>query len=285
MREPIMLADYKHLLTSYRRYPNRYYCPACGGHNLTFSPEGKWMCWNDPTREHRIEIMMRLVPEFKRSEPRTQPVARISIPNIHPLQLGYPLITDEVLSGVSGDRTSYRYSQHQRVMRIDGKYQRYIFPQHRSGREWVNGAGDRSWCVYGLSRLLPYPGKTNLILIVEGQKCVEIAHHRGIPAICLEAGDYSIQTSFDKLRQIQSTFKRLLLAVLPDYDLTGNYKATRIIHTAKYFSLPTLLLDPLSISPTLEAGDDLEQMPNLDPDLLMAVVRRMLSPPNKKASP
>jgi hypothetical protein len=277
MREPIVLADYKHLLTNYRRYPNRYWCPACSCHNLTFSPAGKWMCWNDPTREHRLEIMARLVPDFKQSAPRrSESGFRPIIPNIHPAQLSYPLITDEVLSEVKGNRTIYHYSQSQRVMRIDG-YERYIFPQHLQGKEWINGAGDRSWCVYGLSRLLPYPGVVNLILVVEGQKCVEIAHSRGIPALCLEGGDYSTHTTFDKLRAIKITFKRLLLVVLPDLDLAGGHKANRIIHTARYFDLPTLLLDPLEIEPQLGDGDDIEQMVELDRDRVIQVVKAKLS--------
>ena len=282
MREPIMLADYKHLLTNYRRYPNRYWCPACNCHNLTFSPEGKWMCWNDPTREHRIEIMAQLVPDFKRSAPpRSESVIHPIIPKIHPLQLGYPLITNEVLSEVSGNQTIYHYSQSQRVMRIEQVGDKSIFPQHLKGKDWINGAGGQPWCTYGLSRLLFYPGVVNLILVVEGQKCVEIAHSRGIPALCLEGGDYSSKTTFDKLRAIKHTFKRLLLVVLPDRDLAGGHKANRIIHTARYFNLPTLLLDPLQIEPDLQVGDDIEQMPNLDADRLMKVVKRMLSPPTQ----
>jgi hypothetical protein len=73
----------------------------------------------------------------------------------------------------------------------------------------------------------------------------------------------------------------LLLVVLPDYDLDGNRKALQIIQTAKYFSLPTLLLDPLEIEPTLGAGGDIEQMPSLDADRLMEIVKRMLSPPKQ----
>jgi hypothetical protein len=280
MYQPIILADYKHLLTNYRRYPNRYWCPACNCHNLTFSPEGKWMCWNEPTREHRLEIMARLVPDFKSSVPRrSESVSHPLIPKIHPLQLGYPLITEEVLSEVNGNCTTYHYSQSQRVMRIEQVGDKSIFPQHLERKEWINGAGVGSWCPYGLSRLLPYPGVVNLILVVEGQKCVEIAHSRGIPALCLEGGDYSSKTTFDKLRAIQHTFKRLLLTMLPDHDLAGGHTANRIIHTARYFNIPTLLLDPLQIEPDLPVGGDIEQMPNLDVDQLMKVVKRMLSPP------
>lgn len=223
--------------------------------------------------------MARLIPDFNQLAPRrSESVVYPTIPKIHPLQLGHPLMTNEVLSEVIGNRTIYYYSQSQRVMRIDG-YERHIFPQHFHHKEWINGAGDRPWCPYGLSRLLPYPGVVNLILVVEGQKCVEISHSRGIPAICLEGGDYSSQTMFDKLRAIQHTFKRMLLAVLPDRDLAGGHKANRIIHTARCFNIPTLLLDPLQIEPDLPVGGDIEQMLNLDVDRLMKVVKRMLFPP------
>jgi hypothetical protein len=67
--------------------------------------------------------------------------------------------------------------------------------------------------------------------------------------------------------------------VSPDYDLAGNRKAERIIHTAKYFSLPTLLLNPLQIESNLKVADDIEQMPSLDAERLMEIVKRMLSPP------
>ena len=180
-----------------------------------------------------------------------------------------------------GRRTHYWYSHSQRVVRIDRANDKSVFPQFLNGAAWVNGAGDRAWAPYGLSRLLPYPGKTNLILVTEGQKCVEIAHSRGIPALCLEGGDYSYQTMFDKLRAIRDRLERLLLVILPDYDLDGNRKALQIIQTAKYFSLPTLLLDPLEIEPTLGAGGDIEQMPSLDADRLMEIVKRMLSPPKQ----
>ncbi len=282
MREPIILADYKHLLRNYRRYPNRYWCPACDCHNLTFSPEGKWMCWNNPTREHRVEIMARLVPNFKQFARRVKSESYpVIIPRIHPAQLHFPLMKDDRLAETIGGWTVYWYSKKQRVVRIDYPTDKVIFPQSFNVEEWLNGAGLNLWLPYGISRLLPYPGKINLVLVVEGQKSVEIAHSRRIPALCLEGGDYSAQTAFDKLRAIKERLERVLLVVLPDYDLAGTRKAERIIHTARYFSLPTLLLDPLQIESPLGAGDDIEQMPNLSADRLMEIVKRMLSPPQK----
>ena len=282
MRQPIVLADYKDALTPYRRYRERYYCPVCNGHNLTFSPIGQWMCWNDPTRAHRIEIMAQLLPDFKQftNRVKSEPCPVI-IPRIHPVQLHFPLIKDDRLVEVVGRRTVYWYSDKQRVVRIDYPRDKVIFPQSFNGKKWLNGSGLSPWIPYGLSRLLPYPGRINLVLVVEGQKSVEIAHSRGIPSLCLESGDYSNRTAFDKLRAIKERLGRILLVVLPDYDLAGTCKAERIIHTACYFSLPTLLLNPLAIEPTLSAGDDIEQMPSLDSNRLMEIVKRMLSPPKQ----
>jgi hypothetical protein len=276
MRNQIVFADYKQTLTPYRR--GRYICPACAGHNLTFSRSGAWNCWNDPTRAHRLEIMAQLIPDFKQSTSRVKSEqCPIVIPRIHPAQLHFPLRKDKKLAETIGGQTIYWYSEKQRVVRIDYPTDKVIFPQSFNGWEWIDVAGASPWLPYGLSRLLPYPGKINLVLVVEGQKCVEIAHSRGIPALCLEAGDYSAQTTFDKLRAIQERLERVLLVVLPDYDLAGTRKTERIIHTARYFSLPTLLLDPLQIEPTLGAGGDIEQMPNFDRDRFTNIVKQMLS--------
>jgi hypothetical protein len=283
MSQPILLANYKHLLNPYRRYPNRYWCPACKCHNLTFSLEGKWNCWNDPTRTHRLEIMLALGIELKRSipPPKTEYYPNIN-PNIQPSQLGFPLLRPgESLVEVDGNRTHYLYGNCQRVVRIHIPGDKIIYPQHLLTQDWVNGAGDRQWLPYGLSRYLPYPGKTNLILLVEGQKCVEIAHHRGIPALCLEGGDYSQKTIFDKLRAIQNRFERVLLILSPDNDAPGFRKAERIIHTARYFSMPTLLLDPIKIEPGLAIGGDIEQMVNFDADRFTKIVKQMLARPRQ----
>jgi hypothetical protein len=276
MSEQIVLADCWKTLIQYRR--GRYICPACAGHNLTFSRSGAWNCWNDPTRAHRVEIMTALGLRLKHSHLYSEPEYYPNVaPNIYPSQLHFPLMRPGDLLEIDGNRTHYLYGDGQRVVRIDIPGDKIIYPQHRSGDIWSNGAGDRPWLPYGLSRYLPYPGKTNLILIIEGQKCVEIAHQRGIPALCLEGGDYSQRTIFDKLRAILGRFERVLLVVLPDNDLPGNRKAERIIHAARYFSMPTLFLDPIKIEPGLAIGGDIEQMVNFDADRFTKIIKQMLA--------
>jgi hypothetical protein len=277
MHEQIILADYWKTLTQYRR--GRYVCPACAGHNLTFSRTGAWNCWNNPSSAHRLEIMTALGVGLKHSFPPPEPEYYPNvIPNIHPAQLSFPLVSPgELLVEVEGNRTHYSYGDCQRVVRIDIPGDKIIYPQYHVGDIWINGAGNNLWLPYGFSRYLPYPGKINLILIVEGQKCVEIAHQRGIPTLCLEGGDYSQKTTFDKLREIKDRFERVLLAILPDNDLAGSRKAKRILHTARYFELPTLLLDPIEIEPGLVVGGDIEQMVELDADKFTRIVKQMLA--------
>jgi hypothetical protein len=229
-----------------------------------------------------LEIMVALGIELKRSTPPPETEYYPNIkPNIQPSQLGFPLLRPgESLVEVDGNRTHYLYGNCQRVMRIHIPGDKIIYPQHLLTQDWVNGAGDRPWLPYGLSRYLPYPGKTNLILLVEGQKCVEIAHHRGIPALCLEGGDYSQKTIFDKLKAIQNRFERVLLVLSPDNDAPGFRKAERIIHAARYFSMPTLFLDPIKIEPGLAIGGDIEQMVNFDADRFTKIVKQMLARPS-----
>lgn len=70
----------------------------------------------------------------------------------------------------------------------------------------------------------------------------------------------------------------MLLVVLPDNDLAGTHKANQIIQTARYFQIPTLLLNPIEIDPELSDGDDIEQMPTLDRDRLMQITKQKLIP-------
>jgi hypothetical protein len=274
MYTQLLLVKYRSTLTPYHRERGKYYCPACGGHNLSFSRSGAWNCWNNPSYEHRIEILKAVIPDFKQIPPRSRPPPPfpVKLP-IHPAQIHFPLIMDKRLTEVVGNRSTYWYSSRQRIIRLDYPNRKVIFPQSLSGKYWQNSAGSEPWVVFGLSRLLPYPGMINLVLVVEGQKCVEIAHQRGIPALCLEGGDYSHQTTFHKLREIRDKLERLVLAILPDYDLAGNQKSIQIAQIANYLSIPAFILHPLEIEAALSVGDDIEQLTNFNKHEMMRVAK------------
>lgn len=275
----INLADYKAALEPYRRNRNQFICPVCQGHYLTFSPIGKWNCWNDPSRAHRLEILAAIVPDYgktTRSQPPSDPSPEIILPPlpfISCAQLHLPLLKPLILSETIGNCTIYRYSDSQRVTRFDYRTHKVIRPEYADSNKWIKGAGAKPWLPYGLCRLAAYPGRMNIVLIVEGQKCVELAIKRGLPAICLEAGDYSYATLRHKLEVIKAQLNRPLLVILPDNDLAGLYRARNILAVAQNANIPALAIDPLKIDPQLIAGSDIEQLPNFTVSYLLHVIK------------
>jgi hypothetical protein len=275
----IIFAEYKSKLKRYQNQVNRFWCPVCNTHTLTFAPTGAWNCWNDPERIHRLEILAVVVPDFGKTyhrNPVQSPPPDIILPPI-PLipftQLHLPITTSLQLSEVIGNQTIYHYSDCQQVIRWDYRTHKVIRPRHFNGKDWIHKAGNRPWVPFGLVRLASYPGLLNIVLIIEGQKCVEIASSRCLPAVCLEAGDYSTQTIAAKLEAIRARLERVFLVVLPDYNLAGLYRARNILEVAYKSGIPAIALDPLKIKPDLKVGDDIEQIPELDIEYFMKIIR------------
>jgi hypothetical protein len=285
-KSPFKLLDYQAQLTPYLREKGKYYCPACGGHNLSFSRDGRWNCWNQPTREHRLEIMAALLPDFGKPPPPPRRVLYPQrVPKVHPTQLHYP-IAIPMASIAHPDSakptlrerltTSYQYSDRQRLVRRDYRHHKSIYPQYRDRGRWINGAGNQTWPVFGLDGLFPYPGKVNLVVIVEGPKCVGIARSRGIPAVCLEAGDYRYLTIESKLATIDRQLNPLFLVILPDADPTGDRNGKQIRQVAQQLGIPATILMPSLIQEHLPPGADIEQLLDLDGDKLLGMVKAKL---------
>jgi hypothetical protein len=275
----IIFAEYKSKLKRYQNQVNRFWCPVCDTHTLTFAPTGAWNCWNDPERIHRLEILAAVIPNFGKTyhrDPVQSPPPDIMLPPI-PLipftQLHLPITTSLQLSEVIGNQTIYRYSDYQQVIRWDYRTHKVIRPRHFNGKDWIYRAGDRHWIPFGLARLASYPGKLNIVLIVEGKKCVEIAYARGLPAVCLEAGDYSISTIIHKLEAIRARLGCVFLVVLPDHNLAGLYRARNVLEMAYKSGIPVIALDPLKVKPDIKVGDDIEQIPELSIEYFMRIVK------------
>jgi hypothetical protein len=277
-RSPFNLTDYRAQLTPYRREKGKYLCPACGGHNLSFSRNGHWNCWNDPTREHRLEIMAALLPDFgKPTPPPRRDFYPRRVPKVYPSQLHYPIAMPiQLFAHPDRLTTLYQYSDRQRLIRHDYRHHKSIYPQYRDRGSWINGAGSQTWPVFGLGELFPYPGKVNLVVIVEGPKCVGIARSRGIPAVCLEAGDYRYLTIESKLTTIERKLHPLLLVILPDADATGERNGRQIWQVAQQLGIPATILMPSQIQQHLPLGADIEQLVDFDGDKLLAMVKAKL---------
>lgn|GEM_PF-3292948 len=295
-REKVILADSTNLLIPYQKEKGKYYCPACGGHNLSFHKDGRWNCWNDPSRYHRIEIMKTLFPESGESTqadnapihiPRQEENINLynwlpQIPNSS--QIRYPSIVNRPTVLTVRNLTSYYYSDNQRVDRYDYQTSKRFLPKHRIVRdsvspdncEWLLGAGRESWSIYGLAGVEPQPDSLNLVLVVEGQKTVEIGLNRHIPTICLEAGDYAEKTIAAKLTSIVSKLNPCLLAILPDNDLTGKLKAAKILLNCINLDIPTVLFNPTDLGYE-RLGDDLEQLSDFSRDYAIELVHSLFN--------
>jgi hypothetical protein len=260
-----ILLDRINDLVPYRKERGKYWCPGCNGHNLSICRRtGKWNCWNDPTRHHRIEIIRKLVGETDRVstyQSRSTPIAlspiRLSVAMLQGLKL--PPLETLTLAHHCSSQTFYQYSAQQRVVRTDWDGGKSFCPQHLNDGRWLNGAGLQRWLPYGISRLQHQGRKLALVLVVEGQKCAEIAAQSGIGAVCLEGGDYSRSTIPFKLRAIQRQVGNPILIVLPDADRSGVDKAMAIAQASSKLSIPCAIIDPQQIC-QMDTGDDIEQM-------------------------
>jgi hypothetical protein len=265
----MILSEHKRLLLPNKKEQGKYHCPACSGHNLSFSKQGHWNCFNDPTRQHRIEIIKALFPNSSRNEEQTcQPIEIIKAIDIYTylpkipldIKIQYPTIASLPQSIKDGNCTSYYYSETKKIDRydlIDGKKFKV---RHRINDRWIDNAGESEWEVYGLNCMLSSKKHLNLILVVEGQKSVQIGFNRKIPTICLEAGDFSERTIPRKLDRITSKFDgKVLLAILPDNDTTGEKKAAKLLAACIKKDILAIVFSPNTLG-YLNPGDDIEQI-------------------------
>lgn len=248
------ILDYAENLTP-AKGKNRYYCPVCGGDNLTISPtSGKYQCWNgceckaireaiaswqDTKKNNRVIFVPRkpktlkavLVPEGELSFARLP--QQVEIPQNRKI----------------GDRfqTIYPYSDSQWVVRIesaDGKKE--IRPWHidTEGEE-KQKKGDEPWLPYRIAEVQAH-GSSQWVLAVEGEKCVESARGLGLVSFTLQGGSWTEE----ELERAAIACKEAGVAGIcyfPDHDETGYKKAEKMAIAAAKAQVPFVLLDPTLI--------------------------------------
>lgn len=203
--------------------------------------------------------------------PKAKEVPKVieSVPNLRDLKLGIvdnpPLLTDlnskyQDLDGV----VIYQYSTNQRTRRINrckSNGKKVVIPQCLSSSGWVNGIGESTFHIFTNQRIL----LGELIVVAEGEKCVEYLNYKGIEAISL-LGSYT--TSITKIQEAievsrSSTPGVLQFLYLPDLDAKGMQKAD-IFQKAvwemklpcKIFDLRTKLLQPKGCGLDFKRGYD-----------------------------
>jgi len=160
------------------------------------------------------------------------------IPNLLNIKLtrltNPPLLTDlnDKYRNLDG-KVVYYHSTNQRTKRINRiittdkhgnkKEKKIVIPQILVNGSWVNGIGEGTFPLFTNERTLV----SELIIAVEGQKCVEYLNYKQIEAISL-LGSYT--TSITKIQEVIEISRSLIpnikqILYLPDLDVKGMQKA------------------------------------------------------------
>ena len=256
----------------------RYFCPDCGGDNLTIGQSGEYQCWNGCDCK---DIREAVSPAFKKGQwqgtpqtfsrkPRKQAVTAPFNQNISCARLESPatdapqpqLRTDKKRGAVQV--TTYKYSDRQWVERLQWVDSSKVKGHSKDFFPWHLDSENKPICKKGVLEWLPYRWEeairaaqanyANALLMAEGEGCVEAYRAIGIAAITLPGSAWGGKD----LEAFANRCKAVNLTVVfhPDHDATGQSKAGKLSQACAIAGVPCLILNPLHLYPDLpEAGD------------------------------
>ncbi|MCT7993782.1 DUF5906 domain-containing protein [Laspinema olomoucense] len=266
---------------------NRYICPVCQGNNLTVDPQsGAYQCWNGcECKDIRATLGDRptsISPGSTRQKtaqksfkpalfPEGQPVlARLRQPGIPPKSQKLSFQPKGVPNHAVEIR--YHYSETQVVYRFE-----WLDPKQRKGHKKtfrqchlnedglpIWSKGNDPWKAYRETEALAASARVvegfPVLLLLEGEGCVEIARTLGLAAVTFQGSawtDVEIESFLIRLRHAN---ENATIAVLPDRDETGRKKAAKVAAAAAKVGVPCLELDPTQIDPELPEKGDIREM-------------------------
>lgn len=142
-----------------------------------------------------------------------------------------------------------------------------IRPQHWVGTpekgEWSSkGKGERPWPLYREQEAKEEILKGGIVFMVGGEQAVEAYRSIGLVATTCQGGESNYRQVIERLSDAFDTGKsnggRPLLAIHPDYDLTGETQfaegALRVCYSAK---ISAIAMEPLELWPECPQGGDI----------------------------
>ena len=291
------ILEYLSKLTSAGK-KNRYYCPVCGGNDLTVKPKsGAYKCWHGcECRDIREalspwnESKKSYYPEVTRSQTKAKkkltlppvpiPKGKITLATLPEEKIDQPLINDQPdipnwaregykipLQGLR--EIIYRYSETQWVSRYEWhesthakKRCKVPLPKHRDLQgqiKWKKGQAD--WPAYRIEEAITY-GQGKWVLGVEGESCVEAARGLGLSAITWQGGSWSPELLEKEIKKLQKN-QLAGLVYFPDYDNAGSKKAQKVQAACDALEFPCLVITPTDIwSEMPEKGDIVDWVKN-----------------------
>ena len=226
-----------------------YVCPLCKSNGLKINKEnGFYKNYKCNCDTKRISSYIFANSEYrKQRKPREVPVVIPEVPNVSGVKLS-PITSTNLheLNTKYEDANrviSYPYSQTQRTLRINrikstGK--KIIFPQVVFNDNWVNGVGDNTFPIFTNELTL----KGNLIVVVEGEKCVEYLQSQGVETMSI-LNTYT--TSIEKIKLVLSDKSKIPSVIqflfIPDLDAVGIKKAITFQQASWSLGIPTKIFD------------------------------------------
>ncbi|MCT7986365.1 helicase superfamily 3, partial [Laspinema sp. A4] len=289
---------------------NRYECPVCENNNLTIDPKnGSYQCWNGcECRDIRQKVApwqtKILAPVVRRQDapaPVMMPAGEPALVRVH--EVGEAPQSQKpsfVPKGVPTHATEivYRYSSTQAVYRFewqdDSKQKpRKTFRQCHLNEDGlpVWSKGEKSWKAYREEEAFQAIASVHegfpVLLLVEGEGCVEIARSLGLAAVTFQGSAWTEVELESFLRRMQEVNENAAVAILPDNDAAGLSKAAKVVTAAARQQVPCIQLDPLAICPDLPNKGDIREMvaamgadfvPKLEAELKEAATRPVAEP-------
>lgn len=238
-----------------------YICPLCKNNGLKINKNTgyykNYKC-NCDTKRISAYVFINSTEYRKQRKPREVLVVIPEIPNVLgvklcPIQNPCYLRTLQSLYSDLEAKIYYYYSDTQRTLRVNrikstGK--KIIFPQVQTDNGWVNGIGDKLFPIYSdyineYSRINREYLKGELIIVVEGEKCVQYLNSQNVEAISILS---SYSNSVEKIKLVLEFSKDFIPNVrqflyIPDLDAVGIKKAITFQQATWSLGIPTKIFD------------------------------------------
>lgn len=171
----------------------------------------------------------------------------------------YPAVDGTPLGKVVRRQWSDRRAVYERSRRPKNKLVRPY--HHTNSGNWRQGKGDRPWPLYQEVEAREEILRGGVVFAVAGEQAVECYRLLGLVATSCQGGESNFGQIIDRLKGDFLNAKELdlrpILAIHPDYDVTGDAKFSDLLKECQQEGVPAVLMDPLDIWQDMPPGGDI----------------------------
>ena len=264
------IREYIDRLEKSKAAKNKYHCPVCGGNDFWIdSKTGKYACLNNQCSSEEIREAIAPWAESPRNpknkdgnDSRSHHNHRSRKPQKkHKLQpapipetVELAKFTPSDFPEQQGNKTIYKYNDDQWVERTDTPTGKKVLPFHSDfGSNKVGKGDNKSWPMYRELEAIAH-GQGKFVLMVEGEKCVELPRSIGLVAVTFQGGSWTPS-------EIESAILRLKgsgiagIAYFPDNDEPGLKKAEKVSDACAKWEVPCVKVLPETLGISQDKGD------------------------------